>query len=565
MSNVERIEVLKGPASVLYGRQDLGGIVNVVTKKPLNVPYRRFEQTAGSHSLFRSTLDLAGPINESKTLLYRVNGAYEQGDTFRDFISDDVKSIAPALTWIAGSRTSLSFSGEYLDESRRYDSGLVAVGDRVADIPVERNLRDPENDYRNVEAFMGTIELDQGFGRGWNLRVAARGYSGRLNAFTAAGPASLKADNRTITRTYFYTPINDRSNFTGQAEVSGGFDTGRVAHQLIAGIEQGSGREELAFRSGPSTDLDIFAPVYGISNPTIAPGFGTWQLDQSRHSGVFVQDQISFTPQWKVVVGGRYDMSDEKRTNLNTGAQRHQEPDAFSPRFGVIYQPNQIWSYYASYSESFLPRLGSNFDGEPFVPEEGEQFEVGAKADFLDGRVSGTAAVFELTRSNVTTIDPQHTGFSIQVGEQRSRGLELSLVGLVTNNLRMIGSYTFTDGEVTADNSPTIKVGNGLASIPEHMASLWSSYTFSAGTLEGLGAGAGLFYVSDRWGDLQNTFKIGSYVRADASVFYRFPRYTLGLNVKNLANTRYMESSLARTSIAPGTPRAFYLTAGFNF
>jgi iron complex outermembrane recepter protein len=254
--------------------------------------------------------------------------------------------------------------------------------------------------------------------------------------------------------------------------------------------------------------------------------------------GAYLQDQITLLDNLKLLIGGRYDwVSREDEiadfgTFGNTVDDPPQNDGAFSPRLGLVYQPSDDVSLYASYSRSFSFTTGFNPDGRAFEPTRGTQYEVGVKADFLDGRLSSTLAAYHLTRTNVTTEDPDNPQFSIQTGEQRSQGIELDLTGEILPGWNITTSYAYTDAEVTEDN--VIPEGNRLPNVPEHQASLWTTYTLQSGDLEGLGFGLGLFYIGDRQGDLDNSYQVDGYLRTDAALYYRRGRLNAAINVRNL-------------------------------
>lgn len=276
-----------------------------------------------------------------------------------------------------------------------------------------------------------------------------------------------------------------------------------------------------------------------------------------------MQDQISVGNSWEFLVGGRFDYANTEsaRNGTVTASQidRH-----FSPRVGVVYKPLQHVSLFAGYAESFLPQTGTTFDGSPFEPETSQQLEVGVKAEFLDQRLSVTIAAFDLTRQNILTSDPQNPGFSVQTGEQRSRGVELDITGEILPGWKVIAICAYLDAEVTRDNN--IPIGNRLENAAEFSGSLWSVYEIQKRDLQGLSFGAGVFAVGNRAGDLNNTFEVDGYVRTDARVAYRLgPSLKASLNIQNLFDVDYIEAVDGRTSVFPGAPRTVFGTLSLKF
>jgi iron complex outermembrane receptor protein len=310
--------------------------------------------------------------------------------------------------------------------------------------------------------------------------------------------------------------------------------------------------------------LDISDPDYDISIPEYSTRntFSDFNLVR-RSYGVFLQDQIAFSDNLKFLIGGRYDwISTDFAADTIVGGDVIEFPTrndgAFSPRVGLVYQPSEEVALYASYTRSFFPLSG--FDNTSpdadvaFDPTRGTQYEVGVKTDFLDGRLSATLAAYHLTRTNVLTPDPDNPTRSIQTGEQRSQGIELDVTGEILPGWNVILSYAFTDAEVTEDN--TFPEGNRLPNVPENQASLWTTYTFQEGALEGLGFGLGLFYVGARQGDLNNSFELNDHLRADAALFYRRGRFRGAINIRNLFDIDEAAFAFSRTYVQRTEPLA---------
>jgi iron complex outermembrane receptor protein len=268
----------------------------------------------------------------------------------------------------------------------------------------------------------------------------------------------------------------------------------------------------------------------------------------------------------KLVLGGRFDVVNQKQEDFVSSTTSEQQNEAFSPRVGIVYQPIQPVSLYASFSRSFNPATPGTIlaSGEAAAPERGTQYEVGIKTEFLQGRLSSTLAFYDLARSNVLTPDPNNPFASVQTGKQRSRGIELDVAGEILPGWRVIASYAYTDAKITQDNE--YDVGNRLINVPENSASLWTTYEFQKGSLKGLGFGVGLRYVGERQGDLENSFALPSYLRTDAAIHYRRNKFRAALNVSNLFDIEYFEAAqYGRAGIFPGTPLAVIGTIGWEF
>jgi iron complex outermembrane receptor protein len=342
-------------------------------------------------------------------------------------------------------------------------------------------------------------------------------------------------------------------NYGSQTELTGQFNTGAIAHQLLLGFELS---RKTSFYDRFSADLppiDIFDPVYEVPRPTDLPN--AFKLrDRIDALGIYLQDRVTLTDNLKLLVGGRFDFTEQKENYPVDGTINNQSDEAFSPRIGIVYQPIEPISLYASYSRSFVPVVGRSATNSPFIPSRGTQYEVGIKADLSD-RVFATLAAYQITKTNVPTTNPNNPDFSIQVGEQRSRGIELDIAGEILPGWKIITSYTYTNAEVTEDNA--LPVGSRLANVPEHSASLWTTYEIQRGSLQGLGFGLGVFYVAERPGFADSDppeFELPSYLRTDAAVYYRRNNWKLGLNIRNLFDINYYETHQGNDIVYPGAP-----------
>jgi iron complex outermembrane receptor protein len=562
--NIERIEVLLGPASVLYGNAAPGGTINTVTKQPLRDPSYAVDATIGSYNFYQGAIDLSGPLNDSKTVLYRLNVGYQSRRSFIDFFESSTFSISPVVSFAIGERTRLTFEGEYIDKSTVSYSGLPIVGTILPNpngrIPLNRFTSEPDGVFDNRLTRVSS-RLEHQFSDNWSLQNA---FSARIqrtgsgeDGFYVNVTQALANDNRTMTRQAESHNLN-LDDYDLTTNLIGRFSTGEIDHQLLFGIDLGS--SFLAFERFRTvrTTLDVFNPIYGnVTGPSIS-AFDGDQL--TRTLGIYVQDQVTLAENLKLLLSGRFDWFEQDfrfLSNTTSGSG-----NAFSPRLGIVYQPIDPISLYASYSRSFFPVLGTAFGNDPFEPQRGTQYEVGIKAD-LNNRLSTTIAFYDLTRSNVLTADLNNPGFSIQTGEQRSRGAELSIAGEISPGWKIIAGYAYTDARITKDNR--LPVGNRLSNVPENAFNFWTSYEIQQGTLQGLGLGLGLFYVGERQGDLGNSFQLPSYLRTDAAIFYNRGRFRAALNFRNLFNVEYFESTNFPNLVLPGSPFMVQGTISWQF
>ncbi|MBE9048992.1 TonB-dependent siderophore receptor [Nostocales cyanobacterium LEGE 11386] len=566
-AGIERIEVLRGPNSVLYGQGGLGGIVNYITKQPLSEPYYSFEASAGNFNFYRGAIDLTGPLNDSKTVLYRLNLAAQTTESFFDFFEAQRYFVAPTLTWQISDRTKFTVAAEYLARPQTADQpyGLPVVGTVLpnpnGEIPRNRYVGEPD-DFENSYSTRIGYDLEHRFGENWQLRNAFRFKQGELFRRLSVG-TTLAADNRTLNRIFFDSSEFSDKFFNSDTYVVGQFSTGSIRHQIVTGInltKRELGQNSFNRQASP---IDLYNPVYGQPLGAVTSRFSNFNTADTL--GIYVQDQITLAENLKLLLGVRFDSFSQNDENRLTNRKTNQSDSAFSPRVGIVYQPIEPISLYASYSRSFTPTLGTSFDGDVFQPERGTQYEVGVKAD-LNNRLSATLAFYDLTRTNVLTTDTRPNvppGFSIQTGEQKSRGVELTFGGEILPGWSIIAGYGYTDAKVTQDN--TLPVGLRFRNVPENTFNLWTSYEIQRGNLQGLGFGLGLFFVGERPGDILNTFELPSYLRTDAAIFYKRDRFRASLNVRNLFDVDYLEASFNNVRVFRGDPLTVQGTISFEF
>ncbi len=561
-ANIEQVEVLKGPASVLYGNVEPGGVVNVVTKKPLAEPYYNANLAIGTYSFYRPSIDLSGPLTPDQQLLYRLNIAYENAGSFRDFVNSERVFVAPVFSWQIGQQTDLSINTSYLYDRRTFDRGIVAIGKGVADIPRDRFLGEP-GDFRQSEQTNISYNLEHRFNDNLKIRNAFQ-YLQNNETVKNTNALELNEETGELSRDYFDN-ANAFKIYAMQTELTNKFNTGSVEHQLVVGFDLQRSTLEGFFKT-PSDAFDTsiearFTPSINIYDPIYnqRPRPDRFELIFLRDDkttvnllGIFLQDQIAITDNLKFLISGRFDSVTQEVDDKLNESETSQSNDAFSPRIGIVYQPVEPVSLYASYSRSFAPNSGIRADGSLLEPTRGTQYEVGVRTQ-LNERFTATLAAYQITKTNISTADPIEEAFSIAIGEQRSRGIELDVAGEILPGLNVIAAYSNTSAEIT--ESTDFTVGNKIPNVPRNQASLWTTYELQNGDLQGLGFGLGFYYVDSRLGDLDNSFQLPSYVRTDAAIFYRRDNWRTGINVQNLFDVGYFATSeIGRNTVIPGAP-----------
>nr|WP_230623630.1 TonB-dependent siderophore receptor [Stutzerimonas stutzeri] len=565
-SNVERIDVLKGPASSLYGRGDPGGTINIVSKRPEYDRFARLDLSAGRWDRYRSSLDVNTPLDEDGKVLYRMNLAVEDNKSFRNYRSGERQFIAPAFSWELSPQTRLLVQAEVIRSSQVFDRGVVAPNDHLGSVSRSDFFGEPGDGEidNNNESLQAEIEHD--LNTNWTVRLASHYKQGRLNG-GATEASTLAADGRTLNREYRYRDFDWQDSIT-QLELRGLVYTGSVEHNLLIGTEyERYAKSEQLLRSQPISQIDIYQPVYGQPRPpfSIGPGGRSTDRHELVHSrSLNLQDQMRFTEKLFGVIGARYDHYEHRLDNEINGKRTEQTHEKITPRIGALYQFIPEVGVFANASQSFKPNSGADAANRPFDPEEGVGYEAGLKLDLLDSRLGMTIAAFHLTKENVLTANPADTSSQIAAGEVRSRGIDLQLTGQITDEIRLIGAYAYVDAEVTKDN--TIERGSRLLNVPEHSGSLLGVYEFLDGGLQGLELGGGVNYVGDRSGNVSDSgFELPGYTTVDLLARYKAtPDLTLGVNLNNAFDRTYYERSYSSVWVMPGDPRNLSLSLSLN-
>ena len=584
--NIERVEILKGPSSVLYGQGIVGGTVNLVTKKPLNEPFYSASFTAGNFDTYRGSLDFTENLDEKGGLAYRFNFAYEDEGSFKDFQEQQFVLADLGLTLVQTENTNLYVGLEYQKAKIESTASQLPASGTVIDNPfgeidISTNLGEPDLAESELHVTRLSSKLEHKFSEKWKLQnqilasflrtPVSIGFEGIDSNFTETG---LEADNRSFRRALTENPT-ETNVFTTNTNVVGEFNTGSIEHELIFGVEFVNREIDDVVDLRFVDDIDIFDPVYSPDSVSTFSNRVQDQLTKNNEIGLYLQDQINFTDNLILALGGRLDFADTELIDADPDLNADTSDTDFSPRAGLIYKPTENVSLYASYTESFLPNAGRAREvdpetlqpvlGDEFEPETGRQYEVGVKSELFDDKLLATLALFDLKRNNVldsTTLS------SRQIGEQKSRGIELDIAGEILPGWQIITNYAYLDTEVLSDTSELDNedfTGNQLRNVPKNAFSIWTTYTLQQGTLEGFGFGIGLFYEDVKQGDLENSFSLPDYLRTDASLFYEKNNFTAQVNFQNLFDVRYFESARDQARVNPGAPFTVLGTLSVEF
>lgn len=581
-SNIEVVEVLKGPGSALYGRSEPGGTINIVTKKPSFRPEGSVELSAGSFDTYRFAGDYTGPLGQA--VAFRINGAVEDAGSFRNTLGSRKIALTPSLLFKLGAATSLTYEAEIVKQSAPFDRGIVATAEgQLGAVPRERFLGEPGDGDVEIKALGHQLVLNHDFSPSWSLLAGLgyrdssfKGYSSEPELATGRQTYYQPAPetrNRLLARQRRYRDF-DAQDIVLRAELSGRVQTGSVRHNVLAGIDayryeldqvQDRIRPTLADPYG----VDVFNPVYG---QTRTPGPFQNTLENQKAAGLYLQDQMDLTPQWKLLVGVRQDRFEQQIDDRRAGTTQEQSKSATSPRLGLVWQATADVAGYATCAKGFRPNSGQSFQRVAFEPETSRSCELGTKLQSPDRQLTGTVALYRAKKSNILTADPVNAGFSIQAGEAESRGLEVDVSGRIASDWLLNAAYAYTDAKLTTDVLDAnfglpLPAGSPLINIPKHSGSLLLVREFPLAANGMLSVGGSVTYVGDRLGETGvPSFTLPSYTLLGLVAGYApNDRLKFLLNVHNLADKTYYASSYSRLWVAPGSPRAVTLRVQYRF
>ena len=570
ITNIDRIEFIKGPNSVLSGTTSSGGLVNLVTKQPLPYFYSSGDFTMGSFNFFRGVLDYNRPLKKDKTLLFRVNASYRNSDSFREFIHSERFFVSPVLTWEISPKVKLTLDAEYIYIDEPIDDGIIAVGDEVANIPFSRNLGEPtDNTYYKNLLLEGILESEIRN----NLKLVNVIRYFYVDAETDHHiPVFLQPDNQTLDRLIFKSPLYHDDFINTKNDLLVNINKFGTQNDIVIGFEYKKESLDNNVQFIPSTSIDIFDPVYNQQEPFNPNDFPVFVRNADTDEfGIYIQDFINYKDKLFILAGLRVDYYNyELADNVSSPDPAiliRADTDGFEfiPRFGMLYQLNEIISFYGNYSESLSTGLllrSFQIEGGVLKPETAWQVEGGVKISLLDDKLFSTIAVYNIVKRNAFTADPINgLAFAVQVDKERSRGLEVDVTGELFSGLNLIASYSYIDAEVVEDDF--FQSGNELAAVPKNSGSIWATYKLYSGPLEGLGIGAGMIAVGEREGDLENTFKLDGFIRLDTAIYYEkvlndSMLINMSLNFKNITDKQYIATSDSRLSVIPGIPFSMF-------
>jgi catecholate siderophore receptor len=554
--NVERVEALKGPNSMMFGRGGGGGVVNRVSKEAGFAPLREITLQGGSFGNKRFTGDFDQAINNK--VAFRINGLYENSGSFRDQVDLERYGVNPTATFVVGPKTAIKLSYEYFHDGRVADRGIPSFQGLPVDVPIETFFGDPNNSRVRAGVNLASANIDHQAGR-FNIRN--RSLFGDYDRFYQNFVPGPVTSDKTLVSISSYNNATKRRNLFNQTDVTFTIYTGHVRHNLLAGAEVGRQLTDNFRQTGFFNNIttSILAP---LANPTIDTPvtFRQNATDADNHlktnlGATYLQDQIAINRYLEVVTGVRFDYFDLQFHNNRNGQELRRIDRLVSPRAGVIVKPTAELSIYANYGIAYLPSSGDQFSSltaltQQVKPEKFSNYELGAKWD-IRRNLSLTTAIYRQDRTNTRATDPNDLSRILQTGSQRTNGYELGLNGNVTSKWSVAGGYAYQDAFITSTTISAVE-GAQVGQVPHHSFSLWNNYKL----LPRLGLGLGIIHRSDMFAAFDNAVVLPGYTRADAAVFFSITeRWRLQANLQNLFDTQYYVNADSNNNISPGGPR----------
>jgi len=558
--NLDRVEALKGPNALTFGRGGAGGVVNRVAKEANPIAFREVLVQAGQFGNKRLTADVNQPLSE--TISLRLNGMYENSDSFRTDVGTTRAGFNPTMSVQPSNRTRITAGYEFLRDRRVADRGITSFQGRPADVPIEIYYGDPSQSHVRADVHLVSAGVDHQFGRAVLRNRLMVGDYGRFYQNFVPGAASTDATTVALTS---YNNRTNRINVFNQADLAVSASTGRIEHTLLAGVEVGNQSTDNFRQTGFFNNLATSLTVPFAAPQTHVPvTFRQNATDADNHlrttvGAVFVQDQARLTRFVQVLGGVRFERFGLHYHNNRNGDTLTRPDNLISPRAGVVVKPVENVSLYGSYSVSYLPSSGDQFSSltaitQQVEPEKFTNYEAGVKWDSMPG-LSLSAALYRLDRTNTRATDPNDPTRIVQTGSQQTNGFEAGVTGTVMPRWTMAGGYAYQDAFVKSATAAA-RAGALVGQVPNHMFSLWNTVQLHPR----VSAGLGIVQRSEMFATIDNTVVLPGYVKFDAAAYFTISRQArVQLNIENLTDRKYYQNADSNTNISPGYPRAVRL------
>lgn len=576
MVNIESIDFLKGPAAALYGRGEMGGLLNITAKKSQWEPQGKVYLRANTEEKYRGSFEYTAPINDQ--LAYRFAVAHEDNQSFRNAVYSERWFISPQLSWNISDQTQLNFDSEITRQKGLFDRGISAYNGQIL-MDRKTYTGEPSADQNEVSDQFYQLHLAHAFSDDWKLNSAISYKQGKI-AGTSNEPRSFEADGETLNRQrrQRYTYTTDR---LAQTELLGTVDTSWARHELLVGAELGTlvfNQSQLRCDNGRAgqvnggysnpqrycvNQINVNHPLYG--NYPNKMGLFTHTHEVQEYAALNLQDQIFFNDQWSILAGGRLDHVKQSLDNYVQNIDSDKTFNEISPRIGLNYKVSDYLSFYSNYGRSFALNTGTDASGNVFAPEKGESYEIGSKYRATDNSLL-SVAVFHMKKRNALTTDPNDPSYQYAAGEARSQGVELSLQTEIGPKLNVLANYTYTDAIITKDTN--IAKGTRLNSVPRNNANLSLDYKLFEDDYRRAGLGGNIVYVGTRNGTQndQGNLELPDYTVVNLNAYYEpNNKYRYQFNLNNVFDKTYYVESYSEMWIQPGDPINASLSVQWKF
>jgi iron complex outermembrane recepter protein len=580
MSSVERVEIMKGSSAILFGNVAAGGILNLVTKKPKFESGGSVSMRVGSFDFYKPAVDLYGSVLGSKKVAYRINGTYEKGNSFRENVNSERVYVNPSLLFRLSNKTDVLLEGDYMKDRRTADFGIGAINYVITDLPRERFIG-VNWSYFDIQQKSANLTINHQFNKAWKLTVTGAFRDFQSDLFANVRPTTIATNGKWI-RNIQRSQVEEKY-LMGQVDLTGEFKTGNLGHNVLIGsdFDQYNTQTTAFIPLAKYDSTNIFQPNLYVSRtdiPTLKQN--TITTAPINRVGFYVQDLISFSEKLKFLAGVRYSYQDTKSSVLTVSTNKTIETNtfdgAFTPRFGLVYQPTKMMSIFGSYSNSFTLNTGVDISGNALPPSFINQFEVGMKNELLDGLLSANITAYQIVNSNLaqTSLANGNTNTNIRelAGEVTSRGVEVDLKSKPFLGFSLMAGYSFNETKYTRSN--IFIEGSLLRYNPNHTANASIYYTFSDTKLKGLNLGLTAMYFGERQAgrstrltvanDVFKLIPVNAYTQIDASAGYNFTKFSIRAKVSNLLN-ELSYNVHDDNSVNPIAPRQLSVTVGYRW
>jgi iron complex outermembrane receptor protein len=570
MANIERVEFIKGPSSVLGGASQPGGAVNTITKDPLNIDYGYAQLQAGSNEFLRATADANKVLGDVSV---RLNLSADQGNSYIDLESSKNYMIAPAIRWKIASDTEIIYKGQFQKNTSNGFSNGLPNNPNSLNLRLGYTVAEPWNNI-STNTNNNQVDFKTKLSTDWNFRQGIY-YGTSQQSLNMISPDFSYSSGNTFDRASISQTKNNTTNTSSQTEINGVLKTGLLEHKVLGGIEFSKSVFDYYGGFGNLGETNSFSSFAPGSVPALSPinaynsAYASGTNSTANSSAVYIQDQMSLGS-WRMLIGARSEQLTSTAANFgDTSATAptstsSQTNSATTGRFGLLYMIAPKTSAYYSFSQSFAPNLGAYQNGNVLSPQRGYQNEVGIKHSIIEG-LDATASVFSIVKNNIST-PVAGTSYYVTAAQAQSKGWEFGLIGQVTKGLKVVANATGLSTTVTSDPTGTFAIGQQMYNVPKFSSNLWAVQDIPADIPGKLSAGLGFVQVGQRQALISstNSLMMPSYTTYDAGIFYKIDRVNLALNVKNFTNAK-VYNSVDSYAIwrQPGT--TYLLTAGMQF